>query len=340
MKATYIEFVDKGVVAVKEEKVSEERLAGNEVLIRNETSIVSAGTELARLHGLEEGHGFDGFPSRPGYGSVGHIVAKGDEVSGYDVGDRVFYAGKHASAQRFEHGASHQWGSLFPVPEEIDAIDAAVGCMAEIAMTAPNATELALNDTVAVFGLGMVGVLAAQAYQLRGARMIGVDPVKERCELARKVGIETVLDVAPDQQVTAVREHTGGEGAMVTVDATGLTAAVLNCIEATAPFGQVVLVGSPRAPLQADVTLPFSTIHTNGLVVRGAHMWRYPLHSDRNSPRSVDWVFETTFDLIRTGKLKVRELISHVIAPAEVPRAYDGLLNRRDEYTGVVIDWR
>lgn len=337
MKATYVEFTGKGVVEVKSEEVSESGLAGHEVLIRNEASIISAGTELARLYSLEKGHDF---PARPGYGSVGRIVAKGNDVTDYDVGDRVFYAGKHASAQRFTHGENHQWGSLFPVPEDIDAADAAVGCMAEIAMTAPNATELALNDTVAVFGLGMVGVLAAQGYQLRGARVMGVDPVKERCELAKKVGLETVIDVAPEKQVEAVRKHTDGKGAMVTVDATGLTGAVLNCIEAAALFGQVVLLGSPRAPLEANVTAPFDTIHMNGLVVRGAHMWRYPLHSDRNAPHSVDWVFATTFDLIRTGKLKVRELISHVIPPEKAPEAYDGLQNRRNEYTGVVIDWR
>ncbi len=337
MKATYVEFTAKGIVEVKTEEVSESNLAGHEVVIRNEASIVSAGTELARLHSLEKGHNF---PARPGYGAIGRIVAKGADITDYDVGDRVFYAGTHASAQRFTHGENHQWGSLFPVPEGIDAIDATVGCMTEIAMTAPNITELALNDTVAVFGLGMVGVLAAQAYQLRGARVIGVDPVKERCELARKVGIETVIDAAPAKQVEAVHAHTDGRGAMVTVDATGLTGAVLNCVEATALFGQVVLLGSPRAPLEADVTRPFSTIHMNGLVVRGAHMWRYPLHSDRNTPRSVDWVFATTFDLIRRGKLKVRELISHVIPPAQAPDAYDGLQNRRNEYTGVVIDWR
>jgi threonine dehydrogenase-like Zn-dependent dehydrogenase len=207
-------------------------------------------------------------------------------------------------------------------------------------MTAPNATELALGDTVAVFGLGLVGNLAAQLYRLRGARVIGVDPVGTRCDLAREVGIDCVVDVPPSDQVEAVKEATGGEGAQVTVDATGLTPVCMTCVQATALFGQVVLLGSPRAAMEGNLTDVFGPIHMNGLVVRGAHMWRMPVTGDRNVRQSVEWAFATVFDLIARGDLKVRELISHVIAPDGTPAAYDGLQNSPNDYTGVVIDWR
>jgi 2-desacetyl-2-hydroxyethyl bacteriochlorophyllide A dehydrogenase len=308
-----------------------------EVLIETETSIISAGTELARLNGLED---YVGFPARPGYGCIGRVLAAGEGVTDFPTGSRAFYAGKHASVQRFVHGQNHQWGYLFPVPEELDPVDAVVGCMAEIAMTAPNATELALGDTVAVFGLGLVGNLTAQMYRLRGARVVGVDPVKTRCDLAREVGIDCAIDVPPADQVEAVKEATGGEGAQVTVDATGLTPVCMTCLKATALFGQVVLLGSPRAAMEGNLTDVFGPIHMNGLVVRGAHMWRMPVKGDRNVRRSVEWAFATVFDLIAKGDLKVRELISHVIAPDEAPAAYDGLQHEPNDYTGVVIDWR
>jgi 2-desacetyl-2-hydroxyethyl bacteriochlorophyllide A dehydrogenase len=337
MLAQYLEFTAKGVVEVKTEEVSAEGLGPMEALIRNETSIISAGTELARLNALEEGLTF---PVRPGYGSVGRIEALGEGISDYKVGDRVFYAGKHASLQRFTHGENHQWGYLFPVPEGLDAVDAAVGCMAEIAETAPEVTELSLNDTVAVFGLGLVGNLAAQMYALRGARVIGVDPVKARCDLAQTVGIQEVLDVPPEEQVAAVKEATGGEGAHVCVDATGVSPVVLSCVQATRLFGQVVLLGSPRAPYEVNVTETLMAIHRNGLVVRGAHMWRYPVTEDRNVRRTVKWMLATAYELMLAGKLHVHELVSHVVGPDDAPAAYEGLQNRRDEYTGVVIDWR
>jgi 2-desacetyl-2-hydroxyethyl bacteriochlorophyllide A dehydrogenase len=337
MRSTYIEFPSKGVVEVKTENLPTTKLGPCEVLIRNETSMLSAGTELARLHGLDAN---TTFPARPGYGTVGRIEAAGRDVKDFRPGDRVFYAGKHCSVQRFVHGENHQWGHLFAVPEKLDAVDAAVGCMAEIAMTAPECTDVALNDTVAVFGLGLVGNLAAQMYALRGARVIGVDPVKERCDIARRVGIGAVIGATPQKQVEALRKATGGEGPDVCVDATGVTGVVMNCVRAVKLFGQVVLLGSPRAEVQGNLTEAFSLIHVNGLVVRGAHMWRYPVKEDRNSRRSVRWMFANTFDLIAAGKLHVRELISHVIKPSQAPAAYDGLQNKRDEYTGAVIDWR
>ena len=101
-----------------------------------------------------------------------------------------------------------------------------------------------------------------------------------------------------------------------------------------------MLVGTPRAPFEGNITQAFHSIHHKGLVLRGAHMWRYPVRPDRNTRRSVTWMFGNAFDLIARKKLRVRELLSHVVKPAQVAQAYDGLMNRRDEYTGVVIDWR
>ncbi len=335
MNATYILFPEKGRVTVEQETVSADDLKPTEVVVRNETSIISAGTELARLNGLE---GLQ-FPCRPGYGSIGRIEALGSGVTDFKKGDRVFYAGKHASVQRFLHGQDHQWGLLYPVPEQLDPVDAAFGCMAQIAMTAPNVTELHLGDSVAVFGLGLVGNLAAQMYKQAGARVIGIDPVKRRCELAKAVGIETTIDAPPDRQVEVLKELTGDKGADVTVDAVGHSAIINNCVDGTALFGQVVLLGSPRAPLQGNLTSVMSQIHIRGLVVRGAHMWRMVPKDVRGVKTSVAWSLRVVMDLIGSGKLKVLELTRR-ITPNEVPAAYAGLQSAPEQYVGVVIDWR
>jgi threonine dehydrogenase-like Zn-dependent dehydrogenase len=337
MKSSYVCFPALGKVTLEQEDVDTANLAPMEAVIRNEATIISAGTELAGLHSIE---GKTKYPTRTGYGSIGIVQALGSGVTDVKVGDRVFYAGKHALINRFLHGQDHQWGILYPAPKDLDPVEAAFVCMAEIAMTAPNITELDLGDTVAVFGLGLVGNLAAQLYQIAGARVIGVDPVKSRCELARRVGIETVVDVAPDQQVDAVKALTGGKGAAVTVDAVGHSAVVGTAIRATALMGQVLLLGSPRAPFSADLTELMSAIHVNCLTVRGAHMWQFPAFPVRGAKQTVPWGYATCFDLIRARKLKVRELASHVIKPQDAPKAYHGLQHEKDVWTGVVIDWR
>ena len=339
MKSTYIEFVALNRVEVRQEDVRTDDLAPWEVVVENEATLISPGTELSRLRGLEKGKQA-GFPMRPGYAAVGRVRAKGDAVADFEVGGRVFYAGKHASAQRFLHGQNHMWGRLYAVPEELPAEHAVFGCLAEIAMTAPFVTELKLGDTVAVFGLGVIGNLAAQMYRLMGARVIGLDPVASRCELARAVGIECCLDASPATQVEALLERTGGQGANVTVDAVGHSAVVCNAVRGTALYGQVVLLGTPRAEVRGNLTDAFHTIHERGLVVRGAHMWRLPAADVRECPRNVPWAYETVYRLIGEGSLRVKPLISHVIGPEKVPAAYDGLANRPQEYWGVVIRWR
>ena len=336
MKSQYIVFPEQGVVKVETEEVPEGDLTPMEVLIRNEVTYVSAGTELARLAGLEQGMGF---PVRPGYAAIGRIVAKGPAVDDFEIGQRVFYSGKHCSAQRYEHGQDHQWGRIYPVPDELSSEDAAYGCLAQIAMTAPLLTGCELGDTVAVFGLGVIGNFCAQWYRHMGARVIALDPVAQRCELARKVGLGTVLDVPPDKQVEAVRDLTDGKGAEITVDAAGHSAVVANCVEATALFGQIVMLGSPRAAYECNMTKTLRRIHQNGQVLRGAHMWHFPAFDVREVKHTVANNYRTVFSMIADGALKVKPLQSHVARPQDAAGVYDGLQNRREEYWGVVFRW-
>lgn len=336
MNSTYIEFTDIGKVTVKQETVDTSKLAPDEVIIQNEASIISTGTELARLYGLEKNVTL---PFRPGYGSIGRIIEKGSNIQDYDIGDRVFYAGTHSRIQRFKHQQGHQWGHLFPVPDSLDPVVASIGCMAQIAMTAPNVTELKMGDNVAVFGLGLVGLLAAQLYKLMGANVIGIDPVKERCDIAREVGIDHIIDVEPGAQAEAIFKLTNGHGADVTVDAVGHSGVVLNCISSTAAFGQVILLGSPRETFNTDITPYLFDIHEKGAVIRGAHMWRYPVTPQRGQAMSVEWSFQTIFDLMSSEKLLIKPLISHIISPRNAPEAYQGLRENQKQFSCVVIDW-
>jgi len=335
--ATIVEFPSQGEVVVREDAVPGDELGPLEVVLRAEASIISSGTELANLHNFT---GEASYPLRPGYGMIGVIEAVGGEVDDFAVGDRVFCAGKHASLQRFKHRQGHQWGHLFPVPADLDPVDACVGCMAQIAYTAPALTDLELGDTVAVFGLGLVGILAARLYQLRGARVLGVDPVAHRCELAQRFGIAETCAVAPQDQTAAVREWSGGDGVAVACDATGMSPAVANAIHATRLLGQAVLLGSPRQAWESNTTELLSKIHMDGLVVRGAHMWHFPMRMDRGVGTTVENNFRIVFELIRSGRLDVRRLISHVISPAQAPEAYLGLREDTATWTGAVIDWR
>ena len=337
MFTKYIEYEELGKVVCKSGHVNVENLAEMEVVVQSESSIISAGTELARLYGLEKG---TTYPLRPGYGCIGRIIAKGEGVTDFKLGDRVFYAGTHTGIQRFMHGANHQWQYLFPVPEDIDPIEAVVACMVNIAMSAPNVTEINLNDTVAVFGLGMVGIISALIYKLRGAKVIAIDPVKERSDLAKELGLDIIVDCPAEKQLEMINQITKGKGVRIAVDAVGHSAVIRSCIKAAGDFGQVLLLGSPRSPFDGDITEIMWDIHIKELVVKGAHMFNCPVNQQRGVSIDVSWVFATAFDLIKSKKIDASKIISHIITPEQAAQAYEGLQNDKTKYTCVVIDWR
>lgn len=343
VEATYAVIPDELQLELRQEMLDPQDCTPQGVIIEAEMSVISPGTELAIFSALAPGvktpGNWNSYPYRPGYGLVGRVLAVGAEVQRVQPGDRVFCFGKHASHQLYEMRSGKPMVAIFKIPEEIPAAQMVMLRMALVAIHAPQLTLCHPGDTVAIFGLGVVGNLAAQLYQQAGLRVIGLDPVASRCEAARRAGIEAVLDVPPAEQLAALRDLTNGHGAPVTVEAVGHSATVESAVAACADFGQVILLGSPRAPYTSDLTRIFREIHLRWLTVRGALEWRLPPYAAFGVPDSVESNLERLMAALQSGYLNVEAVTSHTIAPQELLSTYQGLLNRKEEYLGAVIDW-
>jgi D-arabinose 1-dehydrogenase-like Zn-dependent alcohol dehydrogenase len=338
MLSKYLEIVEKGVVVVKDEEVSADDLGPNEAIIQNETSIISAGTELSRVFALKPGVTY---PVRPGYATIGRILQKGSALVDYEVGERVFYLGNHASLLRFTGNGVEEWNHFFKVPEGLDSVEAPLACMIGIALTGPNDCEVKIGDSVAMFGLGVVGLLAALLYQINGARVIGLDPVESRCELAKALGIRETIACAPAEQAEAVKALTAGLGADITVDAVGQSTVIATAIQAARLYGQVVLLGSPRVAAEGNLTDIFNPIHMKMLTVRGALAANaVPLKPTPGFKLSFERNYRTAFELMLNKQIDASKIISHVIQPEQAEEAYHGLYYDKEHYRCVVIDWR
>lgn len=304
------------------------------VLLRNEVSVVSAGTELACLAGQES---WAPLPYGPGYGSVG--VVAGVPAGGKSIapGDRVFTYGKHADFTLAE-------SVIVPVPAGVKPEHAAFARLAAVAMTAVRVSRAELGDRVAVFGLGLVGNFACQLFALAGCRVIGIDLDPERRELARRVGVAEVL--APGDDIARqVKELTGGRGCEVVVEAAGAAAVAEIAAACVGSLGELILLGTPRAPYQTDLTPFLQRSHIYGLgcvTIKGAHEWRYPvLAADaRHEKHSIERNVAILLDLIAAGRLQVEPLLQRVARPEEAGDVYENLRLRRTGHLGVVFDWR
>lgn len=319
--------------------LDEQNLARDELLIKTEYSFISAGTELANYTGREPKVFQPGqwctYPWKSGYANVGIVQAVGDGVSRVSVGDRVFSYGAHASVIRY-----NQSRLVIAVPGAIDPALAAASRMAAVSVSALFRAEFQGAPWVAIFGLGSVGNLAAQAFHICGCRVIGIDPVAQRRALAERCGIPHTVGGSPDDVQANISQITGGELAMITVDAVGHSAAAMQALRATANHGQLILLGTPRVPVEGNLTDAFNDIHLRFITVRGALEWFLPMYPDNSANQSQYSKQAMIFDWLARNKLQLSPLISHHLPPNQIKDAYDGLLNQPETYTGVILDWQ
>jgi S-(hydroxymethyl)mycothiol dehydrogenase len=111
--------------------------------------------------------------------------------------------------------------------------------------------------SVAVIGLGGIGLAALQGAKIAGAdRLIAVDVAPSKLEWASRFGATDVVDAVADDPVDAVRALTGGEGVDVAFEAVGDPACVRQAVEMLAFAGTAVAIGVP--PVPSEVTLPWN----------------------------------------------------------------------------------
>jgi 2-desacetyl-2-hydroxyethyl bacteriochlorophyllide A dehydrogenase len=338
MQYCYALVRSKNDVVFESAELDHDTPRAGEALLQTEASFISAGTELAIYTGVDPQvtSGWCKYPFHPGYANVSRVLAVGDGVEQVKPGDRVFTFTQHQSHQLFDAFGK---GMIARVPDGLDSGLAAAARMAGVAITGIQVADLALHDWVVVLGLGAVGNLAAQFFQLNGARVIGVDPAPARRALAQRMGIERVLGGSEAQVADAVKSLTGGKLARVTVDAVGHSAVLTQAVTLTKRYGQVISLGTPRAPVQGNLTDLLDKLHYGNITFTGALEWRIPLLPANGVRHSSQENVELIYELLAAGKLHVAPLISHRLPAEEIGRAYEGLLNKKDEYFGVVLDW-
>jgi threonine dehydrogenase-like Zn-dependent dehydrogenase len=309
-----------------------------QLLVKTLYSLISPGTELAMYTQTHIGFSdptntYAKYPFYPGYTAVGRIEAAGSEVQGFASGDTLFYSGRH---QTYSLVTPDQ-DIIMVIPQGVPHTRVPFIRMAEISFTSLLMSDLRPGDTVAVLGLGLVGNLAAQLFQIHGARVIGVDLVPFRRELARQAGIEQTVAAEQQDAVSAVRELAGGDGPRIVVEATGSPLLVPSALAMAREKGEVILLGSTRGTVELDV---YNLIHRRGVTLKGAHGRLVPRRSQDGSIDQVA-VDKRMLQWLQEGRLKVDHLVTERVRPlqGEVERAYQALLNAKDSTMAILIDW-
>jgi Zn-dependent alcohol dehydrogenase len=148
---------------------------------------------------------------------------------------------------------------VIPVPDGADLSRVCLlGCGASTGVgAAVNTAKVWPGATVAVIGLGGIGLAALQGSRIAGAeRLIAVDLVEAKLGWARDLGATDSVDASAGDAVAAVRALTGGEGVDVAFEATGVLRVVGQAVAMLGPAGVAVAIGVP--PPGSSVTLDWS----------------------------------------------------------------------------------
>lgn len=199
------------------------------------------------------------FPFLLGHESGGTVVAVGSKISNYKVGDKVMAFGWNNNYAEYFKSKEFQ---LQPVPYDLDMDIAALGEPISCAMYSGMNSKVQLGDTVVVMGGGFAGQIIAQCAKLKGAyRVIVIDVLDGKLELAKRLGADIVINSSKENPVEAVMALTNGIGADVVVEAAGTAESYNMCSEIIKHNGKFVFYSWVTKP----VTLNISRWHDDGL---------------------------------------------------------------------------
>ena len=176
-------------------------------------------------------------PLRTGNCGVGTVIAVGPEVTRWQVGDRVFGMMDVRETNICREDQLFALGDLAPETAVcLEACHVPFHCMRD--------SHVRFGDTVAVVGLGAIGLVAVKMARLSGAdRVYAVDPLANRRDLALRYGADEVFDPHDGDVPLKIHQLLGGRGVDVSIESAGAYAALHTAIRCARVGGTVCSVG-------------------------------------------------------------------------------------------------
>ena len=363
---------------VRSVETSEPRCGTRDVLVRNQASVISPGTEkmliemgkksllgkaLARpdlvslAYQKARREGFLGVfrealarldePMPLGYSSAGVVIETGKDVREFRVGDFVACAGFGSASHAGVIVVPEDLCTLVPEKDEggtpITPEEAAFVMIGGIALQGIRCAQLSPGENVVVVGLGLIGLLTVQLAKAYGSTTVGVDIDRKKVQLAKALGCDHGLVLGRDDVESAVLNATDGQG----TDAVLLTAAtkdnspILLAERVARKRGRIVLVGV------SDIVLTRKAFWDKELtftVSKSSGPYAEPPAVHRSFQRDViRWPEKRNHEefvrLLALSRVRVKEMITHRYPLDKALDAYSMILRGKEPYIGVVISY-
>ena len=281
-------------------------------------------------------------PMALGYSSAGTIIELGQGMDGFHVGQRVACAGG-GYAVHAEYALVPK-NLLTPLPENIDFASAAFTTLGAIAMQGFRLSEAKLGESIAVIGLGLLGLLTVQICKAAGCQVFGVDLDLNRIQLAKAYGVDAVQRDDAEAAAQSFTQGVGFDHILICADTTSNDPVWL-AGQIARDSATVVAVGAVGMNIPRRV---YYQKELNFIVSRSYGPGRYDSDYEEGGqdyPQSyVRWTegrnMASIVQLMADGQIDVEKMITHRYPIADAVKAYALITGKLEEtFLGVVLEY-
>jgi len=272
-----------------------------------------------------------------GYEWIGEVIDIAPDVSRFEVGDLVHLPFRHRQTHTFHENLKTSLGRVTPLPDGFLPKQGIFLALTGVALQAIHDAHIKLGDSVVVFGLGVIGLLAVQLAKLNGASWVaGIDPLKLRRDLALRFGADAVYDPAQGDVAYAIKANTPYHGVDIAIEFSGNYRALNDAIRVVQMGGTVVAGGFYRGG-GTPLTLGAEWHHNRVTLLSSMGVWDCP-HRDHPTWNR-ERVHQTAIELIALGKLKTDGLVTHRIPFEKAAEAYQLIESQPEDAIKVLLTY-
>ena len=277
-----------------------------------------------------------------GYSSAGYVVEAGRDCGALKVGDRVACGGAG-----FANHAEYAYvpkNLIVKIPDGVSFEDASCATVGSIALQGVRQCEVKLGETVAVIGLGLMGILAVQMLKASGCRVIGFDPNAGRCKLSEDLGCDKAVNANLEGEAMAFSEGNGVDAVLITA-ATHSDEPVTVAAEISKKKGRVVATGL------VGMNLPRDQYYKKEVDFRLSCSYGPGRYDPVYEEQGIDYPFgyvrwteqrnmSAFLQLVAEGKVTPSKLVTHTFNFDDALDAYQILLGiKKEPYLGIVLEY-
>ena len=321
---------------IEEQDLDTSQLAPDEVWVETQITALKIGTDRGNYEGAEQVPGAPDYPRWVGDSNLGTVRQVGSAVTRLAPGDRV--------VSRYYHCSEYIGKDAEPivkVPDGVDGEDAVWAHLYALSALCYRKAFFQPGETVAVVGLGVLGLGAVALGPLMGARVVGLGNSPIRLEMAKRMGAHAALMSDDPELDTKLDAFTGGNGVDLVILTANPWPAYQTAVEVVRANGRVAIVSLPgrgEAPLDIN-PLAMKWFYNKGLsliAVSGQSGDLYPDGTDRfDGPRACEY----TLALMADGGLSPKKLVTHRLPPEQMSEAYEMIYRREKNMMGVIFQW-